>query len=99
MVKKSLTSQYTLLTLTHAITKAIEELGWNIVEQSPNKIQITTPPSFFSWGETIEIFIKGQSKGTHISIISEPNIQLFDWGKSEDNVNLLLNVLSSVLDE
>jgi hypothetical protein len=99
MVKKSLISHYSPLTLTDAITKAIEELGWNIVEQSPQKIQITTPPSFLSWGETIEISIKGESNGTHISIISEPNIQLFDWGKSEDNINLLLNVLSSVLDE
>ena len=99
MVKKSLASNSSPLTITHAITKAIEELGWNIVEQSPKKIQITTPPSLLSWGETIEIFIKGESKGTHISIISEPNIQLFDWGKSEDNINLLLNVLSSVLDE
>jgi hypothetical protein len=99
MVKKFLVSHYPPLTITYAITKAIEELGWNIVEQSPNKIQITTPPSFLSWGETIEISIKGQSKGTHISIISEPNIQLFDWGKSEDNINLLLNVLSSVFNE
>jgi len=99
MVKKSLASNSSPLTITHAITKAIEELGWNIVEQSPNRIQITTSPSFLSWGENVEIVIRGQSKGTHISIISEPNLQLFDWGKSEDNINLLLDVLSSILDE
>ncbi|GAH66337.1 unnamed protein product [marine sediment metagenome] len=51
-------------------------------------IDCKTGTSIWSWGETILISVKRIEKGkTRVTIDSSPLMQLFDWGKSEDNVS------------
>lgn len=85
-------------TMHVAIKRAIRELGWKIEEESKAKIIASTPASLASWGgETIEIMISSKANYTRVSVTSSPNLQIFDWGKSEENIKTMLDTLENLL--
>lgn len=84
-------------TVHTAIKRAIRELGWKIEDESKSKIIVSTPASLESWGETIEITISPKANYTRVSVTSSPNLQIFDWGKSEENIKTMLDTLENLL--
>lgn len=57
-------------------------------------IKCTTKASLWSWGENVLIRITSiNSTMTEISVESLASAQLFDWGKSKDNIDLFFNTL------
>ncbi|KAB2946263.1 MAG: hypothetical protein OIN84_02065 [Candidatus Methanoperedens sp.] len=80
-----------------AIKKAFKELEWKIIEESKDKINASTPITFVSWGETIEIVISSDSNYTKVKVTSNPNFQIFDWGKSEENVKTMFDTITNLL--
>jgi len=79
------------------IKRAILELGWQIDEDSSNVITILTPTTIFSRGEDVKVCISSQDNNAHVSITSTPNSQLFDWGKSEENIRSLHDKILELL--
>lgn len=79
------------------VKQAISELGWQIKEESENMLSVSTPISLSSWGETIAIRISSQGNKTQILIASSPKLQLFDGGKSEENIDSLADKISELL--
>ena len=80
----------------NASIRALQDSGFKINEQTDNTIKATTSISLFSWGENIEIVITYKKTGTEVIITSEAQ-QLFDWGKSEENISLLFSRLEQHL--
>jgi hypothetical protein len=83
---------------SHAFQIALESATtcFNIQEQNISRgyIKCTTKASLWSWGECVLITITSiNSAQTEISAESSPSAQLFDWGKSKDNVDLFFNTL------
>lgn len=72
-------------------------------ERSSNEqegtILATTKPSIWSWGEEINIKIVSLKNNINaIKIQSTPKAQLFDWGRSNDNEELLFARLDQLLE-
>lgn len=62
-------------------------------------IMATTKPSIWSWGEVINITIKQQDNRVQEVIAeSSPKAQLFDWGRSKDNVSRFFHYLDKLLE-
>lgn len=40
-----------------------------------------------SWGENIEVALKDTPQGVEVIVTSGPTAQLFDWGKSSENIS------------
>ncbi|NJD52633.1 MAG: hypothetical protein FIB07_07160 [Candidatus Methanoperedens sp.] len=80
-----------------AIKKAFKELGWKITKESKAKINASTPITLASWGETIEIIISSESKYTNVKVTSNPNSQIFDWGKSTENIKTMFDTITNLL--
>lgn len=59
-------------------------------------IECKTEASIWSWGETILIKIKSVApQETQIIIESSPWVQLFDWGKSKENIENFFRIFES----
>lgn len=55
-------------------------------------IECKTRASIWSWGEAIFIEVKRVSSiETEITIDSSASSQLFDWGKSKENIEIFFN--------
>lgn len=78
--KKSLTEVY------NASVKALHESGFIIEEKDEKVIRATSDISIVSWGEEIEIKLYSKPDGVEVEATSEA-YQLFDWGKSEENLS------------
>jgi len=69
---------------------------FNIQEHNINEgyIKCRTKASLRSWGESVIItIIERTSTQIEISVESSASAQLFDWGKSKDNIDLFFNTL------
>lgn len=61
-------------------------------------IQCKSSASIWSWGETIEIRVRQiQDDKTQVTAESSASAQLFDWGKSKDNIEKFLSALKAAL--
>ena len=82
----------------HAFQIALNsaKICFNVKEQNINEgyMKCTTKASLWSWGENVLIrIISINSTQTEISVKSSASAQLFDWGKSKDNMDLFFNTL------
>jgi len=56
-------------------------------------IECKTRSSIWSWGESISIEVREiNSIETKITIDSSASAQLFDWGKSKENIKMFFNL-------
>ena len=61
-------------------------------------ISASTQSSLLSWGETIDIRLKEETKNTVIITVKSNSVaQLIDWGKNETNEVNILNTISELL--
>jgi hypothetical protein len=65
----------------------LKDCRFNIKEQTDDSIMATSGVSLFSWGEKIEIVFNKRADGVDVRVTSMPTAQLFDWGKSRDNIS------------
>ena len=77
----------------NASLQALKECGFEIRERRENLIRATAGPSILSWGENIEVLLTSEPRGVKVKISSSPTAQLFDWGKSGDNVSQVFSKL------
>lgn len=80
-----------------AIVQALKDHSFEIQSIELGKIVASSPSSLLSWGEDILVLIEGSSKQVTISITSEPKFQIFDWGKSKDNIEVLFDSIERIL--
>lgn len=68
------------------LTKAIQDLGWNIHFINESGLKAVTSFSWKSWKETVRIYIHD-----HQVIISSTCtiFQVYDWGKNAENIHLI----------
>jgi len=81
-----------------ASVKALEECGFAIKEKTSNSIKASSGFSIWSWGEDIEVRLSSKPYGTEVEVTSEAS-QIFDWGKSEENISSFFMKLTKCLDE
>ena len=68
------------------------QMGWTVVKDVDEEFKIRTGFTWWTWGELITISQTGSE--TKIESRCSPNVQLFDWGKNQGNVNMFKYVLS-----
>jgi len=77
----------------NASLEALKKCGFEVRERRGNSIKATADPSILSWGENIEVLLTPEPGGVKVKISSSPTAQLFDWGKSRDNVSQIFSNL------
>jgi hypothetical protein len=82
--------------LLDAVEEALDALGWSFSYKGRGLFGTTTPISFWSWGERIQIEVGRQGDVWVRSECALPT-QCFDWGKNRRNVNKFLDQLETVL--
>jgi hypothetical protein len=80
-----------------AVLEALESNSFEIKARLGRQITASAPASIFSWGEDVQISIEGARAGTKVTVSSSPKAQVFDWGKSEENINRLIASLDKIL--
>lgn len=81
--------------LANAIAAVFNQLGWSYQMQSPYQFSANTGFNFISFGETITVEIYSNSMVKVESKCSSP-IQLVDWGKNKQNVQVFFSQLRMV---
>lgn len=83
-------------TFSKAITSATKNFQILKRDQKNGIIECKTETSIWSWGESIIIrVIQINTQKTQITIESSSTMQLFDWGKSKENIEFFFNTLES----
>jgi hypothetical protein len=89
--------QYRLVYDT-ALRVAGEQFTVTSTDPKVGTIQCKTSASIRSWGETINIRIRRlQDEETEITVESSASAQLFDWGKSEENIQTFFSSVKAAL--
>ena len=80
---------------------AARQCGFRIATENAKEgiIEASTGTSLWSWGETVNIKVSSVSSGVEVTISSSAKAQLFDWGKSKENVNCFFQTLERYLEE
>ncbi len=89
--------EHSLNEVFEATVKALKTCGFEITEKTTHTIKASSGISLRSWGENIKVNLSSTSKGIEVRATSEPATQLFDLGKSEENVSRLLSELDKQL--
>lgn len=64
--------------------------NWHIKKEGETVISFETPATIFSWGETVEVRLEtADGNEIRVRMKSSPTAQVFDWGKSSENIKLL----------
>jgi hypothetical protein len=82
-----------------ASVRALKNCGFEVTEKSTHTIKASSGITLRSWGEDIQVKLSSTSEGVKVNITSEPKAQLFDLGKSEENVRRIFSELSKKLGE
>jgi hypothetical protein len=77
----------------NASIDALKSIGFNITEKDNNSITASSGVSIWSWGEYIKVEFSSTPEGTKVKASSSAKAQLFDWGKSEENVSKFFSAL------
>ncbi|MCL4373206.1 hypothetical protein M1384_04040 [Candidatus Parvarchaeota archaeon] len=90
-----------LTELESRIKSISKEFGWNLENENveTHELIFKTRPSWLSWGESVKINLtqdKNKVGSVIVSVESNPEAQIFDWGKSRRNEELLINKLKGV---
>lgn len=82
-----------------ASLRLLKQLGWKLISQDKKAglIKAQTETTLRSWGEKISISIIKEATVTTIIISSEPDFQIFDWGKSEENESIFHEELKKII--
>jgi hypothetical protein len=83
-----------------ALLRAAPRVGLQVVQSDRDlgHLFARAGVSWLSWGENIWVSLTEVSQGrTRVAIVSTTKFGLVDWGKSRDNVESLLQALSSLL--
>jgi len=97
MMSESKTYNRSLNEVLEACARALKKCGFVVTERSTHIIKASSGISFRSWGENIKITLSSTSEGVKVNITSEPKAQLFDLGKSEENIKKIFSELSKDL--
>ena len=97
MVTESKSYKASLKEVYNASLEALKKCGFEIKECKENSIKATSSISLVSWGESVEISIKPEREGVKVEVSSAPLAQLFDWGKSGENVSRIFSNLEAEL--
>lgn len=97
MVTDSETFRQPVSKVYDATVKALQNCGFEVTERSSDTIRASSGFSIRSWGEDIQVRLSSTAKGTEVKITSEPKAQLFDWGKSIEDISKILSELKKQL--
>jgi len=73
--------------------QALRDCNFQIVSQESQKIVALARETIWSWGEDVEVLISQTPEGSQVKVSSIPRHQLFDWGKSEENISMFFSSL------
>jgi len=97
MVTESRSYKASFKDVYDASLEALKKCGLIVKERKESSIKATSDLSLLSWGESVEVFIKREREGVKVEVSSAPVAQLFDWGKSSENVSrVFLNIESEL---
>ena len=87
MASISKTYKHSIDELFNASIDALKSIGFNITEKNDKSVKASSGVSIWSWGEHIQVEFSSTPEGTKVKAFSSAKAQLFDWGKSEENVS------------
>lgn len=96
MAKGSKIFKKPLSEVYNASVKALQESGFTVNEKKENVIRATSKISIVSWGEDMEVRLSSKPEGVEVKATSEA-YQIFDWGKSEENLSKFFTNLKKQL--
>lgn len=97
VITVSRTYNRSLNEVLEASISALKNCGFTITEKGQRVIEASSGISLRSWGEHIQINLSSTSEGTEAKVTSEAKAQLFDLGKSEENVSRFFSELEKQL--
>jgi hypothetical protein len=79
--------------------RALKNLEMHIdyFDKEEGIIEATTPTSFLSWGEDIQIRITGKGSSTTVKVKSTSKAQIISWGKNEKNEERILDEMITLI--
>ena len=80
--------------------ETIAQLGWTLEADKREKgiLEASTPTSFLSWGEQIEIKLTVINQSlTKVTVISNVHSQLVSWGKDSTNETQFIQTLMNLI--
>lgn len=83
-------------TILSAAKEVARDRGWTVASESGNELEFRTKVSVKSWGESIKVRVDLNqfASGTLlVTVSSSGRFQVYDWGKSADNVGILMEGL------
>jgi hypothetical protein len=86
-VSESIKNEKPIDKIKDAIYDLSIKLKWIVINDEENKIEIKVPFNYFSSGEKIEIEFNDESM--RITSYCNPNLQFFENGKNQSNINLI----------
>ena len=77
------------------VKRNVSALRWTLVHEDikTGVVRARTPATLRSWGEEVRFAITGKTEGSTVYVESNPAAQVFDWGKSGENVNTVIRKL------
>ena len=97
MMSELRTYNRSLNKILEASVKALKNCGFEVTEESEHIIKASSGISLRSWGEEIQVRLSSTSKGIEVKTTSESKAQLFDLGKSAENVSRFFSELEKQL--
>lgn len=83
--------------VAEAVRQALKKLGFTLTINTDERLAATTSTSLLSWGEKIEVTVSNHNGVTRVNATSEAPYQLFDWGKSDENITKLFSFIEQML--
>lgn len=96
-MSESRTYNRSLNEVLEASIRALKNCGFTITEKGQRIVKASSGISLRSWGEDIQVKMSSTSKGIEVKITAEPKAQLFDLGKSEEDVSRFFSELEKQL--
>lgn len=96
-MSESRTYNRSLNEVLEASIRALKNCGFVITEKGQRVVKASSGFSLRSWGEDIQVKLASTSKGIEVKVTAEPKAQLFDLGKSEEDVSRFFSELEKQL--
>jgi len=70
--------------------------GWKVASETGSELEVRTKISGRSWGESVKVRVDSNQLNPGVLMVtvsSSARFQVYDWGKSTDNVALMMDGL------
>jgi len=80
-----------------AVQAALVRLEFRVAARDHASFTAHTAATIFSWGEELSVRLEQNAASVRVTVSSEARAQIFDWGKSTENIQRVFVELDKAL--